>query len=331
MRLLAIALILSSCATVPEKQRGMSFASARDVRYGSPGSAESLRKLKELHVNWISITPFGFHRGTPEIRFGGTGSWETDESLAAVTKQAHELGIKVLLKPHIWGRGELPMHEWKEAEWRSWFEHYSRFIEHYAAIARDASADAFSIGNEQKISSRHEAEWRAMIARVRTIYRGPITYGANFDEVFDVRFWDAVDFIGVSAYFPLVDAPTPSREALIRAWQPIITRLAALSRGSKKPIVFTELGYRSADGSAWRQWELPRDARLNLDTQRIAYEAFFEAVWPQPWLAGVYPWKWESYPDPSGPRSNDYHLENKPAEEVVRQAYSSSARRSSSR
>ncbi|HUP60851.1 MAG TPA: hypothetical protein VNA69_10575 [Thermoanaerobaculia bacterium] len=328
MRLIAIALILASCAARPplEKQRGMSYACSfsreRDVRYGSPASAEALSDLKAMGVNWISIMPFAFHRGEPRLRFGGERVWETDESLVAVTKQAHELGIKVLLKPHVWGRAELSMDAWDAAQWRSWFDDYSRFIEHYARLGRDAGVDAFSIGNEQKIASRNEAEWRAIIARVRAIYSGPVTYGANFDEVFDVRFWDALDFIGVSAYFPLASDATPSRDALVRAWQPLIARLGELSRQYDRPIVFTELGYRSADGAAWRQWELPRDAPLNLDAQRVAYEAFFEAVWPQPWLAGVYPWKWESYRDHSGPRSNDYHLEHKPAAEVVQRAYS---------
>src|SRR5688572_3862255 len=325
MRLLLIAALLSACTTQPavpvvEKQRGMSYAAAfsreRDVRYGSAASAEALQDLKALGVNWISITPFGFHRGTPEIRFGGERIWETDASLLAVTKQAHDLGIKVLLKPHIWGRGELDMTTWQEPEWKTWFEHYTRFIEHYAAIGRNAKVDAFCVGNEQKVASRRETEWRAMIARVRTIYRGPVTYGANFDEVFDVPFWDAVDWIGVSAYFPLVDDPSPDREALIRAWQPILARLERLSIEEKRPIVFTEIGYRSVDGAAWRQWEIPSTAPANPDAQRTAYEAFFEAVWPQPWLAGAYPWKWHSYRDHVR-RANDYEIENKPAADVV--------------
>jgi hypothetical protein len=332
--LVLAALLVALTTTAAEKQKGMSYACAfsreRDVRYGSPASAEALRDLKALGVNWISIMPFGFHRGTPEIRFGGDRVWETDESLVAVTKQAHALGIKVLLKPHIWGRGDLDMSHWTDAQWASWFEHYTKFIEHYATIARDAKMDALSIGNEQKIASSHEAEWRAIIKRVRAIYRGPLTYGANFDEVFDVRFWDALDFIGVSAYFPLVDEPKPSKEALVRAWQPTIVRLAALSKRTKRAIVFTEIGYRSVEGAAWRQWEIPRDAPPNADAQRIAYEAFFEAVWPQRWLAGAYPWKWFSYPQHVR-SANDYEIEDKPAEDVVRRYYSTSASKSARR
>lgn len=326
-RLLAL-LLLAACAAAPPprvpKQRGMSFASGPlrgERNYGSPASAESLRRLEELGVNWISITPFAFHRGTPELRWGGERSWENDDSLRAVTKQAHELGIKVLLKPHVWSRDESSMDAWSYEQWRAWMADYERFAGHYATLARDAHIDAFSIGNEQKRTSRRfEPEWRRVIAKVRSIYRGPITYGANFDEVFDVPFWDAVDWIGVSAYFPLADAPSPTRAQLVRAWQPILTRLGELSARHRKSIVFTEIGYRSSEGAAWRQWEIPRDAPPNLDTQTAAYEAFFEAVWPQPWLAGVYPWKWFSYPNHAH-APNDYELEGKPAEAVIRRMY----------
>ncbi|HEX7154911.1 MAG TPA: hypothetical protein VF618_25750 [Thermoanaerobaculia bacterium] len=338
IRLVALtALLLTACTATPfiplhEKQRGLSYASARPPRhYGGEGSAASLRKAQALGVNWISVTPFGFHRGTPELRWGGPNVWESDASLVAVTKEAHALGLRVLLKPHVWSRNEPAAEQWSDEEWRRYLGDYERFITHYATIARDTGADALSVGNEQKLASRFEPEWRRIIASVRAIYKGPLTYGANFDEVFHVRFWDALDWIGVSAYFPLVDAPKPSREELVRAWQPVVARLAQLARDERKPIVFTEIGYRSAEGAAWRQWELPRTAPLALDVQATAYEAFFEAVWPQPWLAGVYPWKWFSYPEHSGPQSNDYELENKPAEAVVREHYSRSATRSSTR
>ncbi|HEX2060908.1 MAG TPA: hypothetical protein VHK90_09205 [Thermoanaerobaculia bacterium] len=326
MRLVLATLLLAACsAGVPlaTKQRGISFAAAhpRFGTYGTEQSAAALDDVRNLGADWISIMPFGFHSGTPDLRFGGARIWETDESLAAVTRQAHERGLKVMLKLHVWGRAELKMDTWTASEWRAWFDDYGNFVEHYARIARDTRADALCIGNEQKIASRHEAEWRRIIARARAIYDGPITYGANFDEVFDVPFWDAVDWIGVSGYFPLDDAATPDRATLIRAWQPVLAKLEALATKRRKPVLFTEIGYRSADGAAWRQWEIARDAPLNPDAQRIAYEAFFETVWPRPWVAGAYPWKWFSYRDHGSATSNDYDFENKPAADVIRRAY----------
>ncbi len=291
---------------------------AMDIRYGSPASAAALKKVREHGVNWIAITPFGFQRSEPSVRMGG---YEDDASLRGATIQAHALGMKVMLKPHIWARDEAAMERWTDEDWRKWFASYEQFITHYATLARDAKIDALCIGNEQKHSTRYEREWRAIIERVRTIYKGPLTYGANFDEVERVAFWDALDWIGVSGYFPLVDAPSPDRATLVKAWEPVLARLEALSKKHRRPILFTEIGYRSADGAAWRQWELPRAAPLNLDVQREAYEAFFAAVWPQPWLAGAYPWKWFSSLDHSGPTDNDYEIENKPAAEVVKRYY----------
>ena len=60
---------------------------------------------------------------------------------------------------------------------------------------------------------------------------------------------------------------------------------------------------------------------MNLAVQADAYAAFFDAVWPQDWMAGVYWWKWFSHPGHSGPESNDYELENKPAEKIVNMYY----------
>ena len=182
MRLLLVTLFVFGCAARPPlmaagvKQHGMSFACAfdreRDVRYGSAPSAEALRHLKDLGVDWVSIMPFGFQRQT-DLRWGGDRVWETDASLVAVTKQAHALGIRVMLKPHVWGRGDPDVQAWSNADWHTWFESYRRFAAHYATIARDAKVDAFCVGNEQKNTVGHESEWRAIIADVRRIYRGP--------------------------------------------------------------------------------------------------------------------------------------------------------------
>ena len=313
------------------KHKGMSYAHALRPSggYGSDASEKSLRRLKELGVSWVSIMPFGFQRQPRDATFhwfrGSVSSFgESDERLVGVTRQAHALGIKVLLKPHLWLRppdwpGSI---EPEGAEgWREWFRTYREFILHYAILARLTGMDAFCLGNELEKTTAHEREWRSIIAAVRAAYPGPLTYGAGFDEVFRVPFWDALDFIGISAYYPLVQERSPDRARLAAAWKPLADKLAGLSAARGRKIVFTELGYRSADFGAWKHWEISRSAPLNLAVQADAYAAFFDAVWPQEWMAGVYWWKWFSHPGHSGPESNDYELENKPAENIVRRYY----------
>jgi hypothetical protein len=317
-------------AAAGEKLRGMSFAcgwrGGREGAYGSPQSDLSLAALAKLGVTWISVTPFGFETAPTavRIRWAASGVPEDDANLLAVAAQAHRRGLRVMLKPHLWlGRAHAPgdVNPAGPQGWQEWFASYREFILHYAELASQGSFEAFCIGNELSSASPHGAEWRRIIADIRRRYHGPLTYGANAGEVYTVPFWRDLDWIGVSAYFPLVAERSPSVAALAAAWQPIAVKLAALARSTARPIVFTELGYRSADFAAWQQWQIEDSAPVNLDLQAAAYRAFFQAVWPQAWLKGVFWWKWFSYPDHSSPTSNQYEIENKPAAEVLRQSF----------
>ncbi len=315
------------------RHRGMSYAhSMRQGRgYGSPDSEASLRVLASMGVRWIAITPFGFQRANEdtEIRWGGQRIAESDDRLRAVAAQARALGMKVMLKPHIWLRPP----DWvgsinhkTDAAWAAWFASYRPFILHYAALAKSEGLDAFCIGNELQYASLRDREWREVIADVRRAYPGPITYGATAEEVTGVPFWDAVDFIGVSAYFVLTPERTPTVASLAEAWRPVTERMRVLSARHGKRVVFTEIGYRSADFAAWRHWEITDAAPVNLAAQANAYAAFFDNVWGQEWLGGAYFWKWFSHPGHSGPDSNDFEIEGKPAADIVAAAYRAAAR-----
>jgi hypothetical protein len=315
------------------KHRGICYAhSLRHGKgYGSDDSARALQHLADLGVSWISITPFAFQRSPRDaaLRWDPNRFSENDESLRAAAAQAHALRIRVMLKPHVWLRPP----DWpgsidpgSEEGWSAWFESYREFILHYARLAQSAGMDSLCIGNELEKSTAHANAWREIVRSVRSAYRGPITYGATTEEAERVAFWDALDFIGLSAYYPLVQARTPSREALEAAWEPQRARLAALSKHWNRRVVFTEIGYRSADFGAWRQWELGRNAPVNLEAQAAAYEAFFARIWPEPWFGGAYWWKWFSHPD-AGEAENEFEPKNKPAERVIARHYLTSAGR----
>ena len=117
-----------------------------------------------------------------------------------------------------------------------------------------------------------KADWRRLIARVREVFKGPLTYSANFDGYARIRFWDALDVIGISAYFPLTDERDPSAERLAAAWDDIMTPLEAFARKQNRRVVFTEIGYPAVSSAAARPWE---DARGPADVwlQARLYEA----------------------------------------------------------
>ena len=109
---------------------------------------------------------------------------------------------------------------------------------------------------------------------------------------------------------------------MVAAWKPHLVRLERLSTRWDRPVLFTELGYRSVDFAAQYPWKFDDTTPVNLQLQADAYGAFFEAVWPEPWFAGVHWWKWLSSLDDGGADDDDYTPRSKPAEKILEQYYS---------
>ena len=127
-------------------------------------------------------------------------------TLSAFLSRLHALGMKVLLKPQIWVPGgftgdlDFPTVE----ERREWFASYRDFIMHHAELAVKIKAEIFCIGTEMSKLTRHEAEWRKIVAEVRKTYKGSLTYAAVQGPEFEtLKFWDALDYIGLNNYYPL--------------------------------------------------------------------------------------------------------------------------------
>ena len=71
---------------------------------------------------------------------------------------------------------------------------------------------------EFTFAQKFDARWRQIIAAIRQVYHGKLTYGGNWDSFNEVTFWDALDYIGVLAYFPLTKTPNPSSAEIAAAW-----------------------------------------------------------------------------------------------------------------
>jgi hypothetical protein len=114
---------------------------------------------------------------------------------------------------------------------------------------------------------------------------------------------------------------------LVRAWRPHREAIERVVRRTGKPVVFTEIGYRSVPGATARPWEWPdRDAGPPTDdglrAQADAYEAFFRTFWRRDWFAGVYVWKWfPGLERRAGAVTAEFSPQNKPAERVLLRWY----------
>lgn len=293
--------------------------------YGSQASEAELANLRGLGVDWIALTPFGYQQtadqdqivgfdpdeplehflNPPQLASGdgpsprGRDRSLTDKHLADQVASAHAMNVKVMIKPHIWSRAFWQGDDWHgtidqrtpEAHER-WRKSYKRFILHYAQLAQETKADALCLGTELVMqTTQYPDEWRAIIRETRKIYTGKITYAAHWETEYEaIGFWDELDAIGISAYFPLDVADDASVEQIVAAWAPHKLEIAGVQARFDKPVVFLELGYRPATGAYREPWlsDGGQDAPM---IQARAYDAAFRTFTGEPWWHGVFIWK----------------------------------------
>ena len=291
-----------------------------------------LDKIAEHEANWVCLVPFAFMRNDdPALSYDKAWQWwgETPAGIKKSIRKAKESGLNVMLKPQIYIPGSWigDLKFKSEEDWTEWEKNYKTYLMKMVDIAIEEDVAMICLGTEINHSiKKREKYWRGIIAEIRQKYDGLLTYSANWDTYKEMPLWDALDFIGISAYFPLSKTETPTQRELLRKWRPIITKLELFSKENNKPILFTEYGYLSVDGCAYRAWELEKEVHqldINEQAQANALDALFMANWNQSYWAGGFLWKWfpnmdghEGYPE------KDYTPQNKKSAAVLQRWYS---------
>ena len=277
--------------------------------------------------NWVAIIPYGFTPRVQNIVISNVSNqwWgETKKGVIAMIRRAQTKGMKVMIKPHVWVQGE----GWPgsfdlqtESKWHAWEQSYENYIITYAQVADSLQVDLFCIGTEYRMSvQKRSLFWKQLIAKVRSLYRGPITYAANWDNYQNIDFWEDLDFIGIDAYFPLLEDTNPSIDQLRKAWKLISLDLKSMSLSYDLPILFTEYGYQSVLGSAGNHWELNQEI-ISMSSQSIAYQALFDAFWQEPWFAGGFLWKWHFKKNAGGIHDPNFTPQGKPVLQIIQRNY----------
>ncbi|MFH0846567.1 MAG: hypothetical protein V1894_00715 [Chloroflexota bacterium] len=322
--------------------KGMAFSDwywgldkPRPSMYGSlyypPQADVSLRDLATTGTNWISVLVCFFQEtiSSTDITRNQYGT-ASDEALRHVTDLAHSLGMRVLLQPQVMLSND-PTHDHVEIgkglataeEWQAWFASYREFINHYASFAEEAGVDMLYIGAELGGVTDWEDDWRRIIKEVRERYNGPISYdglgwGFPVSECKRIRWWDAVDYIAVDFWYSLTDKNDPTVAELKDGWirTGYLADLEDLSKKFNKPVIISEIGYDSLDGTAKDFAAAHKEASVDLQEQADCYQAALEVLWGKPWLKGIFWWQWNAI-------STEWSgsPQGKPAEEVLKRFY----------
>jgi hypothetical protein len=281
-----------------------------------------INRLHHLGYDTITLVPFAGQRGfsaTEIHRYDTHPAGETDLAMSLGAARAHAVSMRVMLKPHIWAEREHggDPTQIEPRDWAAWFASYEQLAIHEALLARAIGAEWLCLGTEL---SRAESrpEWRRVIATVRAIYHGRITYAANFDAFERTPFWDALDAIGIDAYFPLSSDRNTSDRALRDGARDVVARIDVAGARWNKPVILTELGYPSTAAPWIEPWREDRSAGPAPRDQARAFAAMLDAIRRSKSISGFIIWKYESDPDRRDERG--YLPKAKPAEKIIAKA-----------
>lgn len=287
---------------------------------GPAADASMDAMVDRLGVTWVTLA-FGALQDTPQST---TIAWReaptpTDDEVRTAIRAAHARGLRVCLKPVVNVRNgtwrahiaffdvDVPC----EPTWAQWFAAYTEFMTHYARIAAEEGVALLCVGCEMVQSDKREDEWRALVAAVRAEYDGLVTYNCDKYQEGAVRWWDAVDVVSSSGYYPVDD------------WEAQLDRIEPVVRATGKPFLFLEAGCPSREGSPAlpNDWALP--GAPSGEAQREWYEAAFAACARRDWVRGFMLWDWPTplYPATDAATDDDYCPYAKPAETTIRDAF----------
>jgi glycosyl hydrolase family 113 len=302
------------------QQRGLSLLTWEHNGYAGAQADEALFEIASLGAEWVEIVPTWYQQKRTSNEIAPTFSGPDDENIRSIVQRARNAGLKILLKPHVDLLDGSDRAAIQPADRHAWFTSYKTFILHYANIAAELGVEEFAVGTELHGLVGERDQWSNVIDAVRDVYPGPITYAANHYDYEAVTFWDKVDIIGINAWWPIASEPTRDVSTLKRALVPIRDELAALSARYGRPILFTEAGYASQQGTT----TFPGYDRLSGEEdqaeQAAGYEALLETFSDQTWWIGVHWWLWtvlsQGPTDP--PPELDHSVRGKEAEAVLR-------------
>ncbi len=282
--------------------------------------APLLKEIKATGSDWVSI----------HIKFF-QNNWQSDsiniptndapiwKQLNQTLQAARQQKLKVLLFPIVL------LKDPGEDHWRGniapknrlhWYSNYSYLLLKMGKIAAKNEVAMLSVGSEFCSMQANTQTWVQMIRKLRTIYKGALIYSTNWDALDNLHFDSELDFLGVSAYFPLSEENEPSVAQMTRSWNNIKAYLLEIQSKRKIPLILTELGYASIDGANKHPWDYTTTGPIDLQEQVDCYQAFTNCWKEEQDFYGVYFYDWFGV---GGCEDRGYTLRDKPALEVAKQ------------
>lgn len=312
--------------------------------FRSSAGIKSQDALYGLGNNWVCIAVLNYQKNfySTEIRADYVRT-SSDRDITFAVNKAHTQNVKVCLKPmlnsddHMWrAHISFPDKNMGEADgyWEAWFKNYTNFMLYYAELAEELNCEMLCIGCEMN-GTEHKVElWRSLIAKIRKAYSGKVVYNANHGREGLVEWFDELDYLGTSAYYPVGKTDgndgtdrtiMPSKESMTEKWREIRDRINKVADTLGKKYIFMEIGCRSATGCSAMPWDFfHRQLPWNEDEQAMFYESCLDVFGEEKRFAGVFWWDWSTliyHTEEEAKEDIGFNIHLKKAEQILKERY----------
>ncbi len=318
-------------AAVSIWQKSFSVIPQGSDDFSSSAFQQSLRNMKADGANYVNLIIPYYQSNLYSTDIGRGWNTPSDASLVSAVQYAHSIGLHVSIGLYL----EDYSNDWRAninpGDRDGWYRNYGNVLTYYGRIAQQQHVEQFVIGAElismasASVNGDNTQRWNTMIAQVRAVYGGKLVYSANRgnqdgfgNEVQNIGFWDKLDIIGISGYYSLWG--DGSVASLKSAWSaPNNNDVAVAANRWNKPVIFTEIGYKSVSGAHNNPWDSGMGGSYDPQEQVNDYTALFEYWNDYSYMQGVDLWWWKSNPNAGGSGDIDYTPQNKPVEQVLKQ------------
>ena len=308
-----------------EPVKGFSFAPFVPAgRVNTDEAKKSLLLMKERTASdFVILVPMALQENciAESIDFTSPATMK-DEELIDMIRYAHSIGLRTAIKPTVnckdgmW-RGHIHFFDEDvpcEPKWSKWFPSYTEFQLHFAEIAEKEGCYMFIAGCEMVMADHRDKEWRQLISDIRKVYSGIVTYNCDKYQEHNVHWWDCVDVICSSGYYP------------IGKWEQELDRIEKVVKAFGKPFFFAETGCMSTvdSNTVPNDWSMRTGS--DLKGQADWYEDMLSACDKRGWVGGEVFWSWgdKLYPLDKAEEDMHYEVYGKPAEEIVKRHFGKS-------
>ncbi len=270
--------------------------------YSQESVEQYIEYLQDINANSASllITCFTDNSSSSNV-FCSEYDTPTISEIEYASQKIQNAGLLLNLRIYIDLQSKEWRCHWNPKDKEKAFMALENVLFKYVTLAEKVKAESIIIGAEycHLTEPKYTKYWTGLIEKIRTVYKGKISYGANWNipykskfssEYEQIQFWDSLDWIGIDYYWPLNKRYSPTTKNLHFHHQNNLVLIEDFAQKKKKNVLITEVGFPIEDGGSYNPFDWTLKGPINPEEHFENHKAFLEEYKKRNNIYGAFFW-----------------------------------------